>query len=118
MDPNPLGLLSVSLTFQEGAEALTSLTSSLDETQVDSADPQDWIDETWSVGLDNVYRFSPGPFGIPIGYKGEWESEETFVLYVDYTGNARRDQVRFTFQGDEITIQSAMEGVVNGRLEE
>ena len=102
---NPLGLLSGSLTFQEEAEALMSLTSNPDEAPVYVDDPQFWTNVEWPVGLDSVYRFTPGPYGIPMGLKGWWESEETFVIHCDYIGNIGREQIRFTFEGDQVTFQ-------------
>jgi CubicO group peptidase (beta-lactamase class C family) len=76
LDTNPRDMQSVSLTFQGEAEALFRLTSSLDKTQVNPADPQEWwSDVEWPVGLDDVYRLSPGQYGIPMGMKGRWEDE-------------------------------------------
>jgi hypothetical protein len=124
VDPNPRDMQSVSLTFPGEAEALFYMTSSLEETQVNPADPQDWwSDVEWPVGLDDVYRLSPGQYGIPMGLKGRWESDESFVIDVDYIGNTGRDRIQFTFQGEQITIEIKTEGVdavtsINGRLEE
>jgi len=123
MDPNPFSLQSVSLNFEEEDETLIIMGTSPGETPEDPADPQDWIYVEWTVGLDNIYRFSPGPYEIPLGLKGRWESEDTFIIFVDYIDDARRDRIRFTFQGGQITIQittEAASGVtsINGRLEE
>ena len=122
LDPNPLGLLSVSLTFQEGAEASMSWTLNPDETQEYLIDPQYWSKGEWPVGLDNVYRFTPGLYGIPMGLKGWWKSEEAFVIHCDYIGNTGRCRIRFIFEGDQVTFQIWENGQAlpkfNGRLEE
>ena len=124
LDPNPRAVESASLTFPGRAEALLYLTTSLDETQVNPADPQDWwSDVEWPVGLDDVYRISPGNFGVPLGMKGWWDSDETFVIHIDYIGNTQWSRMRFTFQGEQVTIEIRDEGeddvtIINGRLEE
>jgi hypothetical protein len=123
LEPNPLGLESVSLVFQESAEALLRLTRNLDEIYVDPADSNNWRDVDLPVGLENIYRFSPGPYGIPMGWKGGWKSDEDFVIYVDNIGNTGRNRIQFTFPGEGITIQIKTEGEgevirISGRLEE
>ena len=128
LDPNPTGLLSVSLTFQEEAEALMSWTLSPDEAEwylgyLSIVNPQYWSKVEWPVGLDNVYRFTPGPYGIPMRCKGWWESEETFVIHCDLIGNVGRWTNQFTFEGDQVALQISVEAFgllveTSGRLEE
>jgi len=110
MDPNPLGLQSVSLNFLVETEVQIRMINSLNEPQVDPAGSQKINDVEWNIGLDNIYRFEPGPYDIPMGLKGWWESEETFVIYVDYIDDTRQDRILLTFQGDQITIQMITEG--------
>ena len=73
------------------------------------------------VGLDNIYRYSPGVFGITRGMKGVWVSDETFVIYVDNIGYIGNDRCRITFEGEKITFEYKNEigtTSINGRLEE
>jgi hypothetical protein len=122
LDSNPLGLKSVSFIFQGETEALISLTFNLDEAQGIVTDPNYLGQVEWHVGLDNVYRFTPGEHGIPMGLKGGWETEQAFVVHIDNIGNTGRNRVQFTFEGDRITIQIWEGGMslakINGRLDE
>lgn len=123
LDSNPFGLQSVALTFQKETEALMSWTLNPDETQAYLLDLQYWSKVEWPVGLDNVYRFTPGVYGIPIGLKGYWETETTFVILCDFIGNGGRWRIQFSFEGDQMTLQIWTEnfgllGKFSGRLEE
>ena len=100
LDPNPVGLLSIALAFQEETEALLSWTAS-----TDSPDRQAANQVNWPIGLDNVYRFTPGMFGLPMGLRGRWVSEDAFVIYIDYIGNTGKAEIRFDFEGDDLTMQ-------------
>jgi hypothetical protein len=100
LDPNPAGLLSIALTFQEETEALLSLTASTDPLDQQAGNQMDW-----PIGLDNVYRFTPGPYGLPMGLRGRWVSEDAFVIYIDYIGNSGKTEIRFDFEGDDLTMQ-------------
>ena len=124
LDPNPLGFLSVSLTFQEEAEALMSVTPSPDELQQAYGEyRQYWNDKKeWPIGLDNVYRFTLYYYGIPMALKGWWINEEKFVIYHDFIGNTGRLRLEFTFDGDkvEMLILDGLEAGtrISGKLEE
>ena len=122
LDPNSLGMHSVSLTFKEEAEALLSWTLSSDEAQLLPADPNYSSHGQSAVGLDNVYRFTPGLYRIPMGLKGWWETEETFVADRDHIGNTGQSRAWFTFEGDQLALQIWENGQplpkINGRLEE
>lgn len=93
LDANQLGLQSLSLTFQEEEEGLLNITS-IDGNQVE-----------YLVGLDNVFRISPGRFGLPVAAKGWWESENVFVIHIDEMGNINHWQINATFKGDQVTVQ-------------
>jgi CubicO group peptidase (beta-lactamase class C family) len=74
--PNPFGLTSVQMQFDGSAEAVLRLTFA------DGRTP--W---TAPVGLDGVYRLSPGENGLPAAYRGQWEGDDTFVVQLDTLGN-------------------------------
>jgi hypothetical protein len=100
LDPNPVGLLSIALTFQEETEALLSWTASTDPPDRQAANQVNW-----PIGLDNVYRFAPGQYGLPMGLRGRWVSEDAFVIYIDYIGDTGKAEIRFDFEGDDLTMQ-------------
>ncbi len=122
LDPNPLALQSVSVTFPGEAEALLDITLNSDPLHVYNVridNPQ--IDMEIPVGLDNIYRYSPDLFGITSGSKGVWVSDETFVIYVDNIGSTGNDRCQITFKGEKITFEYKNEigtTSINGRLEE
>ena len=106
LDDNPLGLLSASFTFQEGeAEALLNL-SLVDGNQVE-----------WLIGLDNVFRISPGLYDLPVAVMGGWESDNVFVLQTDEMGKMQQDRISMTVEDSLMTIQIAGATLV-GRLVE
>jgi CubicO group peptidase (beta-lactamase class C family) len=117
LDPNLGGLLSVTLTFPGESEALFSWstagesaeqvgwTADVDLDRVYQSNSPAGIQADWPVGLDNVYRFTPGPFELPMALKGRWESADTFVIYADYIGNTGKSEFRFTFTGDDLNLQ-------------
>jgi CubicO group peptidase (beta-lactamase class C family) len=106
LDENSLGLLSASFTFQEGeAEALLNL-SFIDGNQAE-----------WLIGLDNVFRISPGLYGLPMAVMGGWESDNVFVLHTDDMGKMQRNQISATFEDGLMTIRIAGATLV-GRIEE
>jgi CubicO group peptidase (beta-lactamase class C family) len=112
LDPNPLGLHSFSLAFnEEKKEALLSL-ELLGNQEVRS----------YLLGLDNVSRTSPGNFDLPAAGKGAWESDNIFTIYLDEVGNINRWKMTMTFQDDQVSIQTQeMAGLgsaeFSGRLE-
>lgn len=93
LDANPFGLASLSLTFEEEDQALLSI-AFMDGSQVD-----------WPVGLDNVFRISPGRHGLPSVMKGSWESDDTFVIHLDEIGNINQFRIRSTFEDEGVTIE-------------
>lgn len=76
LEPNPLGLEGLMLEFADGPEAqLTLLFADTPEPIV------------LPVGLDGRYRFVPGELGHPLGLRGTWQDERTFVLEYDTISN-------------------------------
>lgn len=124
--PNPTGFTSVSLTFGDGDEALIKL-EYLPADVFLSGDPAlAPVQLEVPVGLDNVYRFSPGEFGIPMGAKGEWLAEDVFLVYFDSIGNVWLQRVEIAFHDEQITFEmwvdslspAALTASVAGRLDE
>lgn len=105
LDANPLGLHTVSLTFGEEAEASLNV-AFLDGNQVE-----------WQIGLDNVFRFSPGTFGLIAAAKGEWESDNTFAITLDEIGRINQMDVTMIFEDDQMILR-VLGATLVGRLEE
>jgi hypothetical protein len=101
-DANPAGLRSVSMAFDESAEAQVRLTY-VDGNQFE-----------WVIGLDNVPRLSTGLYGLPATASGEWESDDVFVLDFDEIGGIDKERHRVAFEEDRIIL----DGALVGRLEE
>ena len=106
LDANPFGLLSIRLTFNEQDEALLKITSSGVLTLGD-------IKYEWLIGMDNVERFSPGTFDIPVAGKGSWETGSYFSAQIDETGSANTWQIGLHFKRDEVIcrLQNLSEAV-------
>jgi hypothetical protein len=94
LDDNPLGFLSVPLTFEEDAEVVLMSWGLADGNQTD-----------WLIGLDNVSRFFPGRYGLTASAKGWWESDNVFVVQLDEIGNIHQSRIRASLEGDQVTLQ-------------
>jgi len=98
LDPNPIALSRVLFRFDEDKpEAVFEL------TQGGGAAGGETV--AFAVGLDNVYRFSPGRAGLPAAAKGTWKGEDRFLLDLDEIGNINRWRIQFTFEGDRLTAR-------------
>jgi hypothetical protein len=95
LESNPVGLQTINLDFQGGAEAVIRLTF-IDGSQI-----------KWLIGLDKVLRFSPGLHGLRSGAKGWWESDNVFVVHREEIGDSRprREQISATFDENQVTVQ-------------
>ena len=71
----------------------------------------------WLIGLDNVFRISPGLYGLPVAVMGGWESDNVFVLQTDEMGKMQQDRISMTFEDSLMAIKIAGATLV-GRLEE
>lgn len=84
-DANPVELETLSIEFGAAAEATLHFRLAGSD-QVLSA----------PVGLDGVYRLSPGDHGLPQGYRGRWADAQTFVL--EYDNIANNDHIFYQAQ--------------------
>lgn len=91
-DPNPYGIEKISLSFEGEKEVLLNL--SLEEGQ-----------QTLPVGLDNIYRISPGGEFGPLALKGFWKTDNEFVFYYNEVSNINNYQVNMTFEGDQVKVR-------------
>lgn len=104
---NPLEVETVSLEFNDTDEALFHLKFfGSDET------------ETWSVGLDGVYRMSPGNGDLPQGLYGYWLDPQTFILVIDEIANNHLYTYRLIFDEDSLVIENADLGIrIEGQVQ-
>lgn len=103
---NPLGLATLSLSFQSTNEATLRLTF------------RDGRIEQRAVGLDGVPRLSPGGrFGLPVALVGAWDGANTFTFEYDEVANINSYRYRLTFAGRELSIEITEEtGLVHARF--
>lgn len=95
LDSNYFQLKTMRLEFNEFVEATMELTFSNDRNP-----------RSGKIGLDGVYRMSPGDNELPIGQRGYWADTKTFIL--DYDEIANRDAyiLVMRFDGNQVTIEA------------
>jgi CubicO group peptidase (beta-lactamase class C family) len=91
-EPNPAQLDSITMEFDSSAEAQFLAVSN---GRVVSSGP---------VGLDGIYRFSPGPDGRPLAHRGAWIDAQTFFLEYDGITNNDHSLFQFRFDGDQVEV--------------
>jgi CubicO group peptidase (beta-lactamase class C family) len=94
-DPNALQLKTSRLDFNNINEARIFITFA------DSQSPR-----SGEVGLDGVYRMSPGRNGFPAGYRGYWADNQTFVLEVNEIANREAYDLRLHFTDDRAVLEA------------
>jgi hypothetical protein len=57
------------------------------------------------IGLDGVYRFAPGEYGLTVVARGQWEDSQTFVFDIDLLANLNRYTLRSRFDADAVTVE-------------
>jgi CubicO group peptidase (beta-lactamase class C family) len=89
-ESNPAKVESIALDFDDSSEATLHLR------------PAGGPLFSPLVGLDGVFRFSPGPDGRPTAFRGGWIDSQTFLL--EYDGISNNDHIffRFRFEGDRV----------------
>jgi hypothetical protein len=90
VEPNPLGLQSISLLFEDGTDGRATLQMNEHEWSV-------------PVGLDGRYGFSStGPYGLPLAAMGRWLSAHEFLLDLNTVANINHFLIRMDFVGDRV----------------
>jgi hypothetical protein len=69
---NPLQLQTVRFDFEGSTEASMTISFAGGEPS-----------RVGAVGLDGVYRFSPGKSKLPVGIRGSWIDDNTFTVEYD-----------------------------------
>jgi CubicO group peptidase (beta-lactamase class C family) len=93
--PNPLQLETMRIAFDGSAEAQLALTFRGGQAPRNGA-----------VGLDGVYRMSPGENGLPLGIRGRWIDAERFVTEYDGIANIDAFLLTIRFTGSRAIIEA------------
>jgi CubicO group peptidase (beta-lactamase class C family) len=93
-EPNPLQLKTVRLSFNRSDEAGIFITFADDQSP-----------RSGSVGLDGVYRMSPGQNNFPAGYRGYWADNQSFVVDVEEIANIEAYTVKLRFVDDQVVVE-------------
>ena len=91
-EANPATLESVAFEFDGSSEA----TFFLEASGLSLVSPL--------VGLDGVYRFSTGPDGRPVAFRGAWVDAQTFLLEYDGITNNDHSLLQFRFDADQVEV--------------
>jgi CubicO group peptidase (beta-lactamase class C family) len=91
LEANPLDLEWFSLTFPGGSEAVLGY-----------RDPEATV--SVRMGLDNVYRVSPGKDNLPFAAKGRWADDGRFVGVLDQVPLYTTYETDFQFEDDQVTV--------------
>ena len=91
--PNPYGVVSFRAEFPGGDEAVMTLAT------IGEATPR-------PVGLDGIYRWSAGAYGIRTGDLAQWRGDDTLVIDHNSIGDIRAYTItaRFSDETVELTI--------------
>jgi CubicO group peptidase (beta-lactamase class C family) len=93
VEPNPLDVETVRLDFDGSAEGAYRIAL--------AGRPEPL---TGRMGLDGVYRMSPGDRGLPAGVRGGWVDESTFVFEYDEIASLDAYTLEMRFEGDGVAI--------------
>lgn len=91
--PNPLEIDTLSFEFNDSAEATLHIT--LDGSPMASL----------PIALDGVYRLFPGDYNLPMGLRGHWADDQTFMLEYDTVANNDHTLIRMHFEGDHVVVE-------------
>jgi len=113
LEPNWMGLKSLSLIFRASDETATA------KLQFQPALKQyQWglsakvrgaktATEEHAIGLNGVTRISGnGIMNLPVALKGAWEDERTFVLEYNEIANTNTYRLRLSFDGNRVSVQA------------
>lgn len=113
LEPNWMGLKSLSITFRPGDKTATAkleFQPALKQYQFGLSAKvrgSKTITEVRPAGLDGLARISrDGMMGLPVALKGFWEDAQTFVLEYDEIANTNTYRLRLTFAGDSVSVQA------------
>lgn len=94
LEDNMFQLQSLKLTFTHKSEAFVDLQYGFGHS------------EHRALGLDNVYRISPGGrvFGLPVALKGGWKTDKEFVFFYNEVANINCFKINLLFNGQNVDV--------------
>ncbi len=109
-EANPLNIETMRFVFNDTAEATLNI-------KVSDSDMA-----SWTIALDDVYRFFPGQYDLPMGLRGTWLDDETFVLEYDNIANNDHTLLHIRFEAERVVIEARetaheLGTTVEGRLQ-
>ena len=116
LDPNWMGLTSLSLTFRSAGEATVQFHFGPSPKQAQfglsaKIKRKGPFNESRPVGLNGTPIISDdGPLGLPVAVKGFWEDDNTFVLEYDEIANINSYRLRLSFNrdnGNGVSVQAS-----------
>lgn len=93
-EANPLHLDGMRVDFDSGDEATLTLMFAGQPARVGR------------IGLDGVYRFSPGENGLPVGIRGGWADATTFLVEYDTIASIDAFDLRVRYDGDRVVVDA------------
>jgi CubicO group peptidase (beta-lactamase class C family) len=93
-EPNPTTIESLNLEFNDSGQATFHF----------AAGGHGMV--SGPVALDGVYRLFPGSYNLPMGLRGYWANDQTFVLEFDQIANNDHGTLRMHFEGDYVVVES------------
>jgi hypothetical protein len=93
-EPNPTTIESLNLEFNDSGQATFHF----------AAGGHGMV--SGPVALDGVYRLFPGSYNLPMGLRGYWANDQTFVLEYDQIANNDHGTLRMHFEGDYVVVES------------
>jgi hypothetical protein len=98
LDPNPYGLMELTLIFQKPDEALLRLSLSPAFSEIPNLE--------LPVGLDNIYRIVPRcRLDLPAALKGSWQRDNVFVVNFNEIGGINNWRMSMAFEDDNVTVR-------------
>jgi CubicO group peptidase (beta-lactamase class C family) len=93
-EPNPTHIQSIRFDFDDSAEA--GMEMLFDHTA-----------EKYSgkIGLDGVFRLTPGENGLPAGLRGRWDKADKFIMDLETIANREAFIYVIQFNGDQIAVE-------------
>jgi CubicO group peptidase (beta-lactamase class C family) len=92
---NPLQLQTLKLDFDGSADGRIAMTFA------DGQPPREG-----PIGLDGVYRFSPGENGLPVGIRGRWQDEGDFIAEYDGVASIDAFDLGFHFSDGRVSLRA------------
>ena len=94
IEPNPIGVATVRLTFVEPNEARVEATFDNGSAPLDEL-----------IGLDGTFHYFTDSLGLPAAGRGEWSDENTFVWERELVAGGEAYRYVIRFEGEGISIE-------------